>query len=146
MKNKTKRRAETAEVNVTPMLDIVFIMLIFFIVTSTFIYEKGLDVTRQKESDNQENNDNAKAIMVAICRSGDISIDNRLVDIRSVRANLERKIASEPHNMVIIQSERQASTGSLVAVLDQAKAAKAQVSISATYTSCGDGKNIALNF
>ena len=113
--------SEEDEVNLTPMLDVVFIMLIFFIVTASFVKESGMDVNRP---------DAATAtlkprgnILVAITPSGQIWIDKRQVDVRSIRANLERLHAENPQGAVVIQADEDSKNGLLVAVMDAAKLA-----------------------
>ena len=108
-------------VDMTPMLDIVFIMLIFFVVTTSFVKESGIDVNRPsahtaevKERGN---------ILVAIDEAGQIWIDKRSVDIRAVRANVERLHAENPQGTVVIQSDENAVTGLLVKVMDQVRQA-----------------------
>jgi len=113
----------------TPMLDIVFIMLIFFIVTATFIRETGLDVTRPEDQQEEQEQDTARPILIQINKTNDIYVDRRVIDVRSVRANVERKLAENPKSAVIIQAERGARTGILVDVMDQARQANAPVSI-----------------
>jgi len=129
MRKKRGRKQDEAEVNMTPMLDIVFIMLIFFIVTATFIRESGLDVTRPSEPPPEKEIKSARPILIQINKTNDIYVDRRSIDIRSVRANVERKRAEEPNAAVIIQAERGARTGVLVQVMDQAREANAPVSI-----------------
>lgn len=112
---------EEAEINLTPMLDVVFIMLIFFIVTASFVKESGLDVNRpdaptavKKESAN---------ILVAIGASNEIWINRRRIDPRAVRANIERMHAENPEGAVIIQADKKAFTETLVLVMDSARQA-----------------------
>ena len=133
---KKSLKNDDAKVDVTPLLDIVFIMLIFFIVSSTFIREKGIDVSEQKQNEDQQSADNAKAIFVHVCANDTVVIDQRLIDVRSVRANVERKLVEDQRAAVIIESEQGASTGNLVKVIDQTKAAKARFSLVTTGTSC----------
>jgi len=121
MRRQRKASAEEAEVDLTPMLDVVFIMLIFFIVTASFVKESGMDVNRP---------DAATAvvkprgnILVAITPSGQIWIDKRQVDVRSIRANLERLYAENPQGAVVIQADEESKNGLLVAVMDAAKQA-----------------------
>lgn len=131
MKKHKKKPVQEAVVDMTPMLDIVFIMLIFFIVTSTFIRESGLDLTERKSDDKPEDQlKNPKAAIVKVCANGDISIDGRFIDARSVRANVERKLAEESSTVVIIEAENEAPTGKLVTAIDQARMAKANISVS----------------
>ncbi len=118
-------------VNLTPMLDVVFIMLIFFIVTASFVKEAGVDVDRpiaataeRKERGN---------ILVAITSTGQIWIDRRAVDPRAVRAHIERLHAENPQGAVVIQADRLSKNQLLVEVLDAAKQAGVEtVSIAAS--------------
>lgn len=121
-------KKEEAQVNITPLLDIVFILLIFFIVTATFIRESGIDVTRPDTPD-EPDQPRERAILVQINNNNDIYIQRRVVDVRAVRANIERLRAENPKSPVIIQTQREAETGILVDVLDQAILANAPVSI-----------------
>ena len=121
MRRHRRSSVEEAEVDLTPMLDVVFIMLIFFIVTASFIKESGIDINRpnaatavKKERGN---------ILVAITPTGQIWIDRRQVDVRSVRANIERLHAENPQGAVVIQADRDSKNGLLVAVMDAAKLA-----------------------
>jgi biopolymer transport protein ExbD len=108
-------------IDLTPMLDIVFIMLIFFIVTTSFVKESGVDISRPnaQTAERQERGN----ILVAIRPNGEIWIDNRNVDIRAVRASIERLRAETPEGEVIIQGDRQAQIGLLVRVMDQIRLA-----------------------
>ncbi|NQY23482.1 MAG: biopolymer transporter ExbD [Campylobacteraceae bacterium] len=116
-----KHHKEDTEINLTPMLDVVFIMLIFFIVTTSFIKETGIDVNRPSAKSTQSK---AQAnILIAIKNNDEIWIDKRMVDIRSVRANIERLKASNANNSVVIQSDEASKTGTLVKVMDQIRLA-----------------------
>ncbi len=110
---------EESVVDLTPMLDVVFIMLIFFIVTATFIKEAGVEVNRP-EANTADLKDNT-TVLVAINADNSIWIDKRRVDIRSVRANIERLHAESPEGGVIIQSDELASVKTFTAVLDAAR-------------------------
>ncbi len=112
---------EETEINITPMLDVVFIMLIFFIVTASFIKESGIEVDRPsavtavvKEKGN---------ILVAITAGGEIWIDRRRVDPRAVRANIERLHAENPQGSVVIQADKNSTTEMLIGVMDSARQA-----------------------
>lgn len=112
---------EDTELDMTPMLDIVFIMLIFFIVTTSFVKESGVTVsTPSAESASQQESVN---IFIAITAEGEVWIDRRPVDPRSVRAIVARLHADNPEGAVIIQSDEDASTGTLVDVMDQVRLA-----------------------
>ena len=112
---------EDTELDMTPMLDIVFIMLIFFIVTTSFVKESGVTVSMpQAETASQQDNTN---IFIAITNEGEVWIDRRPVDPRSVRAIVARLHADNPEGSVIIQSDENAATGILVDVMDQVRLA-----------------------
>lgn len=119
------------EINLTPMLDVVFIMLIFFIVTASFIKEAGIDVNRP-DAPTAERVEDAN-ILVAISANDEIWIDRRLVDPRAVRANIERLHAENPKGSVVIQADKQSTNEALVTVMDAARQAGVyNVSIAAT--------------
>mgnify|MGYP000397286165 FL=1 len=132
MRNRHSRRQSgaVAEINMTPLIDMVFILLIFFIVTSTFVKETGVDVSRpsaktavKKELAN---------ILISITPNGEVWMDKRQVDRRAVRANVERMHAENPEGSVIILADKEAKTGLLIEVMDQARlAGVANVSIAA---------------
>jgi len=112
---------EETELDMTPMLDIVFIMLIFFIVTTSFVKESGVTVsTPQASTAAKQENAN---IFIAITAAGEVWIDRRPVDPRSVRAIVARLHADNPEGSVIIQSDAKSATGTLVDVMDQVRLA-----------------------
>ncbi|MDH3932577.1 MAG: biopolymer transporter ExbD [Chromatiales bacterium] len=112
---------EESEINITPMLDVVFIMLIFFIVTASFVKEAGIDVNRP---DAQTAQKKEKAnILIAISANNEIWIDRRQVDPRAVRANIERLHAENPQGTVVIQADKEAKTETLIQVMDSARQA-----------------------
>ncbi len=113
---------EENEINLTPMLDVVFIMLIFFIVTASFIKEAGLDVNRPDSPVTQTKPEDAN-ILVAIDANDDIWIDRRLIDPRAVRANIERLHAENPQGSVVIQANKRSSNKMLVTVMDASRQA-----------------------
>jgi len=121
MRRGRRRASEETEVNLTPMLDVVFIMLIFFIVTSSFVKEAGIDVSRPAAATTERKEQGS--IMVAITESGQIWINKRSVDSRTVRANIERLHAENPRAGVVIQADKRSQTGVLVEVMDAARLA-----------------------
>jgi biopolymer transport protein ExbD len=130
MRRRRIREREENEVNLTPMLDVVFIMLIFFIVTASFVKESGIEVVRPKAK-TAEVQERAN-ILIAIRDDGQVWIQRRAVDLRAVRANIERLMAENPQGAVIIQADENSRTGVLVEVMDQARLAGAQsISIAA---------------
>jgi biopolymer transport protein ExbD len=121
---------EDNEINITPMLDVVFIMLIFFIVTASFVKEAGVEVKRPGAVTAETKG--MASIFIAITEEGDIWIDRRMVDVRTVQANIERLLAENPKGSVIIQADRESKNGLLVQVMDAAKLAGVQdISIAA---------------
>ena len=121
MRRRRALEQEDTEVNVTPMLDVVFIMLIFFIVTASFVKEAGIDVSRPSAS-TAERKERGN-ILVAITANDQIWIDRRRVDARSIRPNIERLHAENPQGSVVIQADKGAKTGLLVQVMDAARLA-----------------------
>ncbi len=113
---------EESEINLTPMLDVVFIMLIFFIVTASFVREAGIDVNRpdapMTESKPEDSN-----ILVRISATDEIWIDRRLVDPRAIRANIERLAAENPDGSVVILAHNNSTNKTLVEVMDASRLA-----------------------
>jgi len=112
---------DEAEVNLTPMLDVVFIMLIFFIVTASFVKETGIDISRPNAA-TAERKEKGN-ILVAISEDNQIWIDRRQVDPRALRANIERLHAENPQGAVVIQADKDSKNGLLVTVMDAARLA-----------------------
>jgi biopolymer transport protein ExbD len=115
------RDVEESEVNLTPMLDVVFIMLIFFIVTASFVKESGIDVNRP-DAATAEKKERGN-ILVAISQNNQIWVDKRQVDPRALRANIERLHAENPQGAVVIQADKESKNGLLVQVMDAARLA-----------------------
>ena len=113
---------EDNEINLTPMLDVVFIMLIFFIVTASFVKEAGLDVNRPDAPITESKPEDAN-ILIAISANDEIYIDRRLIDPRAVRANIERLHAENPNGSVVIQPNKKSTNKMLVAVMDASRLA-----------------------
>ncbi|MBE1287642.1 biopolymer transporter ExbD [Alteromonas sp. LMIT006] len=121
---------EEAAIDMTPMLDVVFIMLIFFIVTASFVKEAGIDVNRP-DAATAVKKDRAN-ILIAISDKGEIWINKRRVDVRAVQANVERLKAENPQGSVVIQADRKSTTETLIKVMDASRAAGAfDISIAA---------------
>jgi biopolymer transport protein ExbD len=121
MRRRKARDEEESEVNLTPMLDVVFIMLIFFIVTASFVKEAGIEVNRP-DAATAEKKERGN-ILVAITDTGQIWIDKRQVDPRALRANIERLHAENPQGSVVIQADKNSKNGMLVEVMDAARLA-----------------------
>lgn len=112
---------EETEINLTPMLDVVFIMLIFFIVTAVFVKQPGIDIDRPTALTREE--PQGGAIYVAISPDGEIWIDGDEVELSGVRLQIERLHSENPEAGLIIQSDARARNENLIAVMDAAKAA-----------------------
>ena len=120
---------EETEINLTPMLDVVFIMLIFFIVTASFVKEAGIDVNRPLASEVLAK---PKAnILIAISAKNEIWIDGRLVNPQGVRAQIERLRAENPEGSVLIQADQEAYAETLMLVMAAAREAQVPVAIAA---------------
>ncbi len=127
---KSREQEKGSEVNLTPMLDVVFIMLIFFIVTASFVKEAGVEVSRPN-AQTAERRERGN-ILVAITENDQIWIDRREVDPRALKANIERLYAENPQGQLIIQADKASKNRLLVEVMDAARAAGVEsVSISA---------------
>ncbi len=118
--NQTPAEEEPA-IDITPMLDVVFIMLIFFIVTATFVKESGIDVNRPDAA--TATKQEKANILIAISANNTIWLDRRQIDIRSVRPNIERLHAENPQGTVVIQADKESKTDTLIQVMDAARQA-----------------------
>lgn len=121
MARKRFHEEDEAEVDMTPMLDIVFIMLIFFIVTTSFVKEAGFDVNKPQAA--QATKKPSANIFIAVDKAGRIHMEKRVVDIKRVRANVERMLAESPEAAVMIMADVDAKHGVVIKVMDQVKAA-----------------------
>ncbi|HUU04174.1 MAG TPA: biopolymer transporter ExbD [Myxococcota bacterium] len=121
MRRHLSREEDDSDINITPMLDMVFIMLIFFIVTASFVKEAGIDVNKPGAISAQTKG--RASIFIAISANNEVWIDRRQVDVRQVGANIERLLAENPQGSVVIQADRDSKNGILVQVMDAAKLA-----------------------
>ena len=130
MRRKNRVKSEENSLDLTPMMDIVFIMLIFFIVTTSFVKETGVDINRPNAETAER--DERGNILVAITATNGIWIDKRRVDLKAVRANIERLKIEYPEGSVIIQADKESRSGLLVEAMDQIRLAGVQnISIAA---------------
>jgi len=118
-RRNNKHIQEESEVDMTPMLDIVFIMLIFFIVTTSFVKEKGLLVNRPEA--NQQSQNNSPIILVKITDSGIVSFNGSIVDIERLPARIESFLAKNPTQSAVVIPSYDTSHEDVVAVIDQIK-------------------------
>ena len=120
-RKRLAQEEEENEINLTPMLDVVFIMLIFFIVTATFIKEAGIEVERPNTTTADSQDD--AAILIAISANDEIWIDREERDPRIVRSIIERLHAENPKGSIVIQADEGSTHETLVIVMEAAKSA-----------------------
>lgn len=122
---RSKKASEEEIINITPMLDIVFIMLIFFIVTTSFVKESAVDMSRPSNQP-PKTEKISDVVFVRIDQSGQVFVRDRLTDIRAVRANIVSALAQKPDASVVVAAAKDADVGILVRVVDQARVAGAE--------------------
>lgn len=114
---------EESNIDLTPMLDVVFIMLIFFIVTASFIKEAGIEITRPESNQPSDPSDDNPNIVFQVTANNEVWLDGRRIDIRAVRANIDRLHAERPEGSVIINANIKANARTYASIADQAKEA-----------------------
>ena len=127
MRMQSRRRGggdDDADINLTPMLDVVFIMLIFFIVTATFIKQAGINVLRPEALTAEQKP--TVSMLIAISPNGEIWIDKKRVDPATVRAHIEKLHAENPKGGLVIQADKKSTNEKLMVVLSAARAAGLQ--------------------
>ncbi len=123
--------AKGVELNIAPLIDMVFILLIFFLVTTSFVRETGVDVERPSAATAVSRQ--GALILIAVTKDNRIFMEKREVDMRAVRANVERALAENPESSVIVTADVSSSTGVAVQVMDGCRLAGAKnVSIAAS--------------
>ena len=119
------------ELNIAPLIDMVFILLIFFLVTTSFVKETGVDISRPAASTAVSKT--GTTILIGITRDSTIHMDKREIDVRAVRANVERALAENPEASVVIVADKESLTGLVINVMDSCKMAGAEnVSLAAS--------------
>ncbi len=121
LRKHTSAKDEEVEINMTPMLDIVFIMLIFFIVTASFVEDSGITVNRPKAEATERIQ--KKNLIIGISPECEVWIEKRVVDIRALQANVERLLAENTFESAFIQADKKTPTGFLVRVMDNIRLA-----------------------
>ena len=116
---KKKQPQEESEIDLTPMLDVVFIMLIFFIVTASFVSEDGFRTNRPPEAPPTEDIPTEKNATFIVTETDEIWLDGRRIDVRSVRANVERILAENPQATVTVRAHELATAGIYIGITDQ---------------------------
>jgi len=112
------------EINMAPLIDMVFLLLIFFAVTTSFVKEAGIDVQRASAATAEIKEKGS--VLIGVTPDGDVFIDGKRVDIRSVRALVERALAEEPGSGVVVVADKRSMTGAVVKVMDQCRLAGAK--------------------
>ena len=126
-----RKNRPAAELNIAPLIDMVFILLIFFLVTTSFIREAGVDISRPTAATAVVKE--KTHIIIAITKDNRIFMDEREIDIRTVRANVERAVAENPEGGIVVVADRDSYTGTAIRVMDQCRLSGAKnVSLAAT--------------
>ncbi|MGD9687045.1 MAG: ExbD/TolR family protein [Desulfobacter sp.] len=120
---RRKDKKNAVELNIAPLIDMVFILLIFFLVTTSFVKETGIDVTRPTAS--TATMQSKATILIAVDSQNRVFMDHREIDIRAVRANTERALAENPDGAVVVVADRQSDTGVAIEVMDGCRLAGA---------------------
>lgn len=129
-----KTKKQTPELNIAPLIDMVFILLIFFLVTTSFVRETGVDINRPTAS-TAINKEKAN-ILIGITKDNRIFMDKKEIDIRAVRLNVLKALAENPESEVIIVADKESHTGTTIMAMDSCKLAGAKnVSIAANVDS-----------
>lgn len=127
---KKQDAGEGGEIDLTPMLDVVFILLIFFIVTSVFVTEAGIDVSKPEASTPESQS--GDLILIAVGSNGDIWMDGEQIDPRFIRARFELRLVDAPNSSVVIQADQSANNAQVMLILEAAREAEIEsISISA---------------
>jgi biopolymer transport protein ExbD len=127
---ETVKRRSPANIDISPMMDMVFILLIFFIVTSTFTKETGVEVTKpQAQSASEVQKEN---IMIAITREGTVHVNERQIDLGGLQDLLKQMLGQNPEREIVLVADKNSNTGLMVQVIDAANlAGSKKVSIAA---------------
>ena len=132
MARRVVHTGDEADVNITPLLDIVFILLIFFIVTATFLREKGIDV-RTPEDTEEDESIPPPALVLAVQEDGFVRVNNvRTIDPGSVKPVVQEFVAREPRGVVLVSAAPESESGIAVQVMDQAQDGGARGRVSLT--------------
>jgi biopolymer transport protein ExbD len=125
-----RNNRSSVELNIAPLIDMVFILLIFFLVTTSFVKETGVDVNRPTAA--TAVSQSKATILIGIDAADRIFFDHREVDVRAVRANVERALAENPDGVVVVVADRASTTGTAIRVMDGCRlAGAANVSLAA---------------
>ncbi|MBT5031661.1 MAG: biopolymer transporter ExbD [Proteobacteria bacterium] len=124
------RQEEDTKIDITPMLDVVFIMLIFFIVTASFIKESGANVTKPDATTDAKYP--RASVLIAVDSNDEIWLDKRQIDSRAIKANISRLRAENPDGEVLLQADIESTAATVMAVIDGLKASGIEVPVIST--------------
>lgn len=119
-----RRNRSLVDINMAPMIDMVFLLLIFFLVTTSFVKETGIDVSRPTAATAATRE--KATILIGIDADNRVFLDRREIDVRAVRANIERALAENPEGSVVVVADKASATGTAVEVMDGCRLAGAQ--------------------
>lgn len=119
------QNSKGAQTDMTPMLDIVFILLLFFIVTTSFIQTESIDIAQPSADCQQDCDKEVKPLVVTIDAENQVSFDNRVIDLEAIQANLESQLVKDMTAPVIVKVHADAQNFSMVSAIDQANRAGA---------------------
>ncbi|MBU1567794.1 MAG: biopolymer transporter ExbD [Proteobacteria bacterium] len=119
-----RNNRSSVELNMAPLIDMVFILLIFFLVTTSFVKETGIEVSRSTAATAIQKD--KAALLIGIDATNRIFFDHREIDIRAVRANVERSLAENPEGAIVVVADKASATGTAIEVMDGCRMAGAQ--------------------
>ena len=126
-----REKSKTSDINMAPLIDMVFLLLIFFMVTTSFVKETGIEVNRPTASTAQLKEKGN--ILIGVDAKGRVFLERKQIDIRSVRAHIERCLAENPESSIVIVADKASQTGVVIQVMDQCRLAGAKnISIAAS--------------
>ena len=123
VRNTVRGGGDSVDVNLSPLIDMVFLLLIFFVVTTSFVKEAGIEVSRSTASTAEVNE--SATVMIGVTDQGEVFMEGKKVDVRSVRGLIERALAEDPDAGVVVVADKGSETGDVVRVMDQCRLAGA---------------------
>ncbi len=124
VRNSLRGGNKGVDISMGPLIDMVFLLLIFFAVTTSFVKEAGIDVQKATAS-TAELKERAN-IMIGVTPEGDVFFEGKRIDVRSVRAQIERALAEDPESGVVVVADKRSETGAVITVMDQCRLAGAK--------------------
>jgi biopolymer transport protein ExbD len=124
VRNSLRGGNKGVDISMGPLIDMVFLLLIFFAVTTSFVKEAGIDVQKATAS-TAELKEHAN-IMIGVTPEGDVFFEGKRIDVRSVRAQIERALAEDPESGVVVVADKRSETGAVITVMDQCRLAGAK--------------------